>query len=332
MYRPILRPRRGELTALHHLETAFAGRVTPIFELEPGGDLLRLIRERRPPTSAIAVDFRAAADAPDPLESPLLDLAEALADHGVPLIPVIRPYDSRRRLVEHGLAARMHLHRAILRLQPHRDATNPTAADAILRRCLTGSDLEVERVDLLIDLAETACVADADIVEERARRVIRWARTLPWRSVSVASGAMPPNLDDLPTDRAVAVGRLDARLWGRLREPAVGYADYGVTSPVRRHGVAFHRQLPTLRYTSDGHWWIYRWARRGSRSDDRCQDLCRTLVGSPQWPAEGARFSWGDAEIARRARTARGAGSSAGWMAWSTSHHIAHVLRALTPR
>jgi hypothetical protein len=270
-------------------------------------------------------------DSPDPLVSPPLDLAESLADLGVPLVPVLRPYESRRRLAEHGLAARMHLGRAVLRLQPHLDATNPAEADAVVERVVHGTDLEPLRIDLVIDLAETACAAHADKVEERARRVIRWARTRPWRSVSVASGAMPPNLDDLPIDEPVTVGRLDARVWGRLREPGLGYADYGVTSPVRRAGVSYHRQLPTLRYTAERDWWIYRWARRGGRSDDRCHDLCRTLVDSPHWPALGARFSWGDAQIARRARSARGAGSSSGWMAWSTSHHLAYVLHALTP-
>jgi hypothetical protein len=194
---------------------------------------------------------------------------------------------------------------------------------------LAAAALEPTEIDLLIDLAETACLAHADEVVERARRVLRWARDLPWRSVSVASGAMPPNLDDLPTDRPVAVGRLDARVWARLGAPGIGFADYGVTSPVRRLGVQHHRQLPTLRYTTERDWWIFRWARRGGRSDDRCHDLCRTLVTSPQWPSAGARFSWGDAEIARRARTARGAGSSASWIAWGTSHHISHVLRAL---
>ena len=330
-YRPILRPRRGELTALHHLEPVAAASILPIVELEPGLELAPLIRRCPPRTEAIGVDFGAVADHADPLVSPPLDLAEALADLGVPMVPVLRAYDSPRRLAEHGLAARIHLDRAILRLQPHLDATNPAEADAVTDRVLRGANLTIEHVDLLIDLAETACVAHADRFEERARRVLRWARRLPWRSVSVASGAMPPNLDDLPVDRPVAVGRLDARVWDRLREPGVGYADYGVTSPVRRHGVQHHRQLPTLRYTADRNWWIYRWARRGGRSDDRCHNLCRTLVDSPQWPALGARYSWGDAQIARRARMARGGGSSAGWMAWSTSHHLAHVLHSLSP-
>jgi hypothetical protein len=223
----------------------------------------------------------------------------------------------------------MHLGRAVLRLRPHTDARNPAAATATTARLLAGAGLDAERTDLVIDLAETACLAHAHRFETQARQVLRWARASPWRSVTVAAGAMPPNLDDLPTDRPVAVGRLDAQVWARLSEPGVGYADYGVTSPVRRLGIS-HRHLPTRRYTADRDWWIYRWARRGGRSDDRCHDLCHTLVNSPQWPPAGARFSWGDAQIARQARSARGGGSSASWIAWSTSHHIAHVLQTLT--
>ncbi|MEU4424334.1 beta family protein [Actinoplanes sp. NPDC024001] len=323
VYRPILRPRRGELAALAHLSDDDACRVAPILELEPGDSALPLLRELRPRAAAIALDF---GNLPEPRP---LSFAEQLTNLGIAMVPVLRPHESRRQLVAHGLAARMHLRGAVLRFQPHADAGNPAEANAVVDRVLGATALDPDEIDLLIDLAETACAAHADAVVERARRVIRWAKSSPWRSVSVASGAMPPNLDDLPTDRPVPVGRLDARVWAQLREPDLEYADYGVTSPVRRHGVQHHRQLPTLRYTAEQEWWIYRWARRGGRSDDRCHDLCRTLVGSPQWPADGARFSWGDAEIARRARTARGGGSSASWIAWSTSHHISHVLRTL---
>jgi hypothetical protein len=323
VYHPILRPRRGEFTALAHLSADEADRVTPIVELEADGVVLPLVRELRPRVGALAVDFGEVPEAgPDPEP-----LAERLAALGLGMVPVLRTHESGPRLAAHGRAARLQRRRAVLRIRPHADAGNPAEADAVTERVLRASALEPGEIDLLIDLAETACLAHAAEVEDRARRVLRWARCTPWHSVSVASGAMPPNLDDLPTDRPVPVGRLDARMWERLGEPGVGYADYGVTSPVRRRGVQHHRQLPTLRYTTEREWWIYRWARRGGRSDDRCHDLCRTLVTSPQWPAAGARFSWGDAEIARRARTARGAGSSASWIAWSTSHHISHVLR-----
>lgn len=335
-YRPILRARRGEFAALHHLDPTAAHRVAPIIELSTpspdapheAADLVHLVRELRPATDTIGVDLGNVPYPDDLLRSPPLEVAEQLAGAGVGMLPVLRAHDSDRRLVEHGLAARMHRRRAVLRLRPHVDAANPTAADTATERVLRGSGLDPCQLDLVIDLAETPCRSRAELFEERAHRIVRWARTHEWASVSVAAGAMPPNLDDLPTDRPVPVGRLDAALWSRLAEPGVGYADYGVTSPVRRHGV-HHRQLPTLRYTAEREWWIYRWARRGVRPDDRCQDLCRTLVSSMQWPPTGARFSWGDAEIARRARTAPGAGTSASWIAWSTSHHIAHVLASL---
>src|SRR3954470_23791359 len=299
VYRPILRPRRGELAALSHLAPGDESRVMPILEVEPGQGILPLLRQFPLRAGAVAIDFSGLPEPRGLLMRPALDLAEALAELGVAMLPVLRAYESDRRLTAHGLAARMHLRRAVLRLQPHVDAGNPAEADAVVERLLRRAGLEVEEVDLLVDLAETACAAHADAVEERTRRVLRWARGMPWRSVSVASGAMPPNLDDLPTDRPVMVGRHDARVWERLGTPGVGYADYGVTSPVRRRGVQHHRQLPTLRYTGERHWFIYRWARRGGRGDDRCQNLCRTLVDSPHWPAAGARFSWGDAEIAR---------------------------------
>jgi hypothetical protein len=332
VYRPILRARRGEVLALHHLDPDSADRVLPILELSVPSrdsahettDLMHLVRETRPRTSAIAIDLGNLPDPDDPLRSPPLDLAEDLAEHDVSMVTVVRPYDSGRRLAEHGLAARIHKQHAVLRFQPE-DAPGPAAANATVDRVLRGTGMEPEEFDLVVDLAETGCHATAHRVEEQARRTVRWAHTHPWRSVSVAAGAMPANLDDLPTDEPVEVGRWDARLITRIGDTGVGYADYGVTSPVRRHGL-HHRQLPTLRYTDDLSWWIYRWARRGGRSDDRCYDLCRTLVASPQWPAAGARFSWGDGEIARRARTAPGAGTSASWIAWSTSHHIAHVL------
>ncbi|WP_412739371.1 beta family protein [Krasilnikovia sp. MM14-A1259] len=322
VYRPILRPRRGEFTALHHLDIEAAKQVTPIVELR-GEDLPRLVKELPPRTGALAVDL-------DPFMPSPVELALRLDDLGVAMLPVLRAYDTDRRLSENGLAARVRLHRAILRLQPHVDAPNPAAATATTDRLLCGAGMDHECVDLIVDLAETACGSDVDRFVEQARHVLRWAHARPWRSITIAAGAMPPNLDDLPADRPVAVRRLDARVWASLAEPGVGYADYGVTSPVRRLGVQHHRQLPTLRYTTDQAWWIYRWARRGGRSDDRCQDLCQTLVRSPHWPAQGARFSWGDAQIAQRARTARGAGSSASWIGWSTSHHIAHVLNTLT--
>jgi hypothetical protein len=336
VYRPILRARRGELTALCHVDPSIAARITPV--LEPAAtakgpardtdDLARLIHETRPATPAIAVDLGHLPDPDDHLRSPILDLAEDLAGRDTTMLPVVRAFDSDRRLIEHGLAARMHAGRAVVRFRPRLDAPDAATATRTCERIWRGTGLGADRCDLLVDLADVGCGARAAHVEEHARRIVRWARRHPWRSVTLASGAMPPDLDGLPTDEAVRLWRWDALLWRRVAGPGIGYGDYGVTSPTRRDGI-HHRPLPTVRYTADDAWWIYRWARRGARSDDRFADLCRTLVGSAHWPAEGARFSWGDAEIARRARCGRGAGTPSSWTAWATSHHLAHVVAEL---
>lgn len=97
-YRPILRPRRGEMAALTHLTVDEAVRVLPILELDGGTDLLSLIHELPPRTGALAVDFGEIPEPSDPLLAPSLDLAEELADLGVAMLPVLRAYESRGRL------------------------------------------------------------------------------------------------------------------------------------------------------------------------------------------------------------------------------------------
>ena len=328
VYRPVLRARRGELVALHHLDPGSSARVAPILEpvdaAQDAGALTRLLREIPPATPTVAVDLWAFGGDP-------LMLGEQLGEHGIAAEPVLRPGEDDRRLAQLGLAAKLHAGRAVFRFQPYVDVRNAAEATALCERLWRATDLGPERMDLLVDLADIGCAASAARFTERTRRVLRWAGGHPWRSVILVAGAMPANLDDLPSDEAVAVDRFDARFFAAVAGRGIGYGDYGVTSPVRRHGVN-HRQLPTLRYATDGAWWIYRWARRGGRGDDRCYDLCRTLVAAAHWPAAGARFSWGDAMIARRARMAPGAGTPSSWMAWSTSHHIAQVLAELPVR
>ena len=71
VYRPILRPRRGELAALHHLDATTATRVMPIIELLPGDRLPQLVRQLPPRTGALAVDV-------SEIEEPTGPLAEEL--------------------------------------------------------------------------------------------------------------------------------------------------------------------------------------------------------------------------------------------------------------
>ncbi|WP_196255765.1 beta family protein [Micromonospora sp. WMMD558] len=318
VYRPILANRRGELEALSHLDPSLAPLLAPVIDVSLLDSFTVDVLGRLPAALLPAVDVSALPDAPE----------TELARWGVPLVPVIGLAESERRLVAHGAAARAHARRALVRLRIGTDRAGPDAATAAVERVWRWTGLDPEQCDLLVDAADVCCRADVRVAEPRVRRLLDWARRHAWRSISVAAGGMPPALSRLPTDEPVRLDRWDWLLWQELANLGVGYGDYGVHPAARDTDQAGDR-LPTMRYTADGAWWIYRWSRRGGRGDDRFADLCRTLVAAPYWPAAGGAYSWGDHEIVRRARRSGGAGSTSTWAAWCTSHHLAHVLTAL---
>ncbi|MFC4018891.1 beta family protein [Micromonospora sp. GCM10011542] len=318
VYRPILASRRGELEALSHLDAAAAPLLTPILVVTAVEQSLVEALRRLPAGLVPAVDVTAVPDGPD----------TELARWGVPLLPVIGLADSDRRLVAHGGAARAHGRRALVRLRAGRDRAGPDATTTAVERVWRFTRLAPEECDLLVDAGDVCCPADVRLAEPRVRRLLDWARRHAWRTVTVAAGGMPATLSRLPTDEPVRLDRWDWQLWQRLADAGVDYGDYGIGPAVLGGGDPGDR-LPTVRYTADGDWWVYRWSRRGGRGDDRFSDLCRTLVSAPHWPRTGAAFSWGDHELLRRARRGAGAGSTSNWAAWSTSHHLAHVLAAL---
>ncbi|MEV5765422.1 beta family protein [Micromonospora sp. NPDC052213] len=319
VYRPILASRRGELEALGHLDDVVTPLLAPILQVSIPDSYTLDVLGRLPTGLLPAVDVTGLPDAPE----------TELARWGVPLVPVIGLADSDRRLVAHGAAARGHAHRAVVRLRVGQDRAGPDATTAAVERVWRLTRLVPEQCDLLLDAGDVCCAADVRLAEPRLRRLLEWARRHAWRSVSLAAGGMPPAISRLPTDEPVRLDRWDWRLWQRLADLGVGYGDYGVGSAVPGADQPGDR-LPTVRYTTDDAWWVYRWSRRGGRGDDRFADLCRALVSAPHWPAAGADFSWGDHEIVRRARRSAGAGSASNWAAWSTSHHLAHVLATLT--
>ncbi|MFI7518611.1 beta family protein [Micromonospora globbae] len=318
VYRPILACRRGELEALGHLDVTVAPLVAPILDIDILDASVPEALARLPSGLVPAVDVSRLPDARE----------TELVRWGVPLVPVVGLGESDRRLVAHGAAARAYARRAVIRLRTRRDRSGPDATTAAVERIWRFTRTAPEQCDLLVDAGDVCCPADLREAEWRIRRLLDWSRRYAWRSVTVASGGLPPTLARLPTDEPVRLERWDWQLWERVADRDVGYGDYGVGSAQGGAGQPGDR-LPTMCYTTDGAWWVYRWSRRGGRGDDRVADLCRTLVSAPHWPVAGAAFSWGDHEILRRARRVAGAGSASAWTAWSTSHHLAQVLTDL---
>ncbi|GAA1625504.1 hypothetical protein GCM10009733_022780 [Nonomuraea maheshkhaliensis] len=123
--------------------------------------------------------------------------------------------------------------------------------------------------------------------------------------------------------READLRRLVAGRW-----EGVDYGDYGVDPP----GLLLDDPgwpEPNLRYTVGPRWFLYYWPVGRDRKHTPFFDLCRELVESPDWPRDGADFSWGDEQIARAARRERTAGGASEWKAYSLSHHLAVIVDML---
>lgn len=335
VYMPILKGRDGEFRAIARLPAMLTPGILPVFEVPPTDrgpirDAYAFTgRARRsvPPNMAIAVDAGYLTDPHDGRRGPLRDIAEDLAAWGIPLRPVLHLHDSARRLEEAREAAEMHSGHAVIRLGGAiADPDGGEEADSQLLDLCRRTGTTIEQSALILDFFEVRSERDIGRVEPLVRKCVAWARRYPWESITVASGAMPESIADLPANAATPIPRHDLALWKRLQDPDLGFGDYGIAHPQMRAGG--WSPAPNLRYTDDDAWWIYRRARDGN-GNKAMYDLCASLVTADHWPAEGPDYSWGDGEIARRARGHGGPEIPTGWRAWGTAHHLTHVLKML---
>jgi hypothetical protein len=333
-YMPILKGREGEFSAIAHLSAPLVRQVLPIFEVVPATndpikDAYRFgkkVRESLPADLTIAVDVRYLEETTDGVRRPMRDIADDLAAWLIPMRPVLHLYDSPARLADVRYAAGLHDGHAILRLGDDTRDPDHAEAEEVLDYLRDQAGLMIEQCHLLLDVFEVRSERDLTRVEPIVRKCVSWAQRYPWRSVTVAAGAMPQSVSHLPVNTATPVRRWDLHLWQRVADLGVQYADYGIAHPGMAG--ASWRPKPSLRYTDDEVWWIYRWP-QDTIDRPAMYDLCKVLVASDHWPAEGRDYSWGDHQIAVHATGVGGPGNATNWRAWTTSHHLARTVDQL---
>ncbi|MFI6273534.1 beta family protein [Micromonospora zamorensis] len=334
-YWPVLKAREGEFKALGRLQDRDVSRIHPLFEVNPSNDgptqaglnFVRKVREAAPAGLTLGVDttYARVNDDGEPL---IKEIANDLAQWGVPIAPVIHLHDPDEQLSACGEAARLHNETAIIRLGSLTTDPDPVADAPRIARALSIAKISLDRCHVVVDMGEVASDRDVSRTELVVRNVLDSLGDQGWASIVVASGAMPSAISTLPRNEATPLPRWDWKLWKRLADLSPDFGDYAIAHPAMP-GAGARGPLPSLRYTASDNWWIYRWARNETGGNDSFYDLCQALVSSDHWPTESSEFSWGDSELARCARRQPGPGGATQWRAWGTSHHLAHVMGEL---
>lgn len=342
-YVPILKGKAAEYWAWKRASPAVIDRSRPIFEVAPKkglnqdlGAFVKDVAREWPHATVLTVDTGHLAQN-QPIagtsDRAVLWTAKALLDHGVAAKSVMRFSDDPLVLEEVAKVAALHGQGACLRLgSPGKDPV-VGEAESSWPKVLRVTGLQSHEVDLLIDVGEVRTPGDVARCAAVVAPMLQWASgNGNWRSVTVASGAFPQSISDLPNGQVTAIHRYDADLFTLVvaQEPPIkpDYGDYGIWHPDLLGGSP-RGPHPNLRYTHDREWQVYRepTVRPGNES---FFTLCRTLVSSPHWPVSGQTYSAGDAQIARCAQEIRGAGTATYWLRWGASHHFEHVVDRLT--
>jgi hypothetical protein len=100
----------------------------------------------------------------------------------------------------------------------------------------------------VLDLFEMRSERDLTRVEPVVRKCVSSAQRYPWRSVTVAAGAMPQSISHVPANTPTPVRRWDLQLWRRVPDLGVQYADCGIAHSGM--AAASWRPMPSLRYTA----------------------------------------------------------------------------------
>lgn len=270
---------------------------------------------------------------PGSSDNAVLWASRMLLEKGVTAKPVIRLRDDDAILEEVAVAAELHGHGACLRLGTIDQDPNVSEAESMWPHVSNVAALSSHEVDLLIDLRIVQNLRDVQRAARVATEMLGWASSNgPWLSITIASGAFPQTISDLPYGEPTAIHRWDADFYETVVKAnpllAPDYGDYGIWHPSLPPNVP-RGPRPNLRYVMQRDWQVYR-ENSPPYGNEAMHTLCNRIVNSDYWPATGSDYSSGDYEIARCAERTRGAGRATEWLRWGASHHITHIVDRLT--
>lgn len=138
-----------------------------------------------------------------------------------------------RYLADTRYAADLYGGQAVLRLGGDTRDPDDHEAEEHLQRLTGHAGLPVEQCYLLLDVFDIRSDRDLSRVDPVVRKCVSWAQRYPWRSITLAAGAMPESTSHPPTHAPEPLLRRDRQpeFWTRVRDLGVKYGDYAIAHP-----------------------------------------------------------------------------------------------------
>lgn len=266
-------------------------------------------------------------------------LAEQSSVSGLRYVPVARLSDGPNTRSQMRAIAAADRRGVLIRVTTDDLDGDAATLDARLVRLANDLNLSLNQLDVLIDLGATngSSAVNALLVRVVSELINGMPNILAWRSLYVASGAFPLNLDSVSAYGTALLPRSDWIIWQAVSASVTtrlpSYGDYAIQHPALPTSRGFG-PAPQIRYTVDGAWRVRKGKKGDRRGHAQFYDICAAVVASPEYV--GKTFSWGDDYIDLAARSApTGAtlltttGNASTWRQIGTSHHLAFVVNRL---
>jgi hypothetical protein len=348
---PIIKSKRGELTAIRLLSNDAKKRITPFLDVIPPNPF---------------------GEKPKPLIAHLNSIVERVAETWTDLGPIfVDTFDVGPKFVPGGKTAIQYLCDALLALHIQaipvtgiqREAAHDAAVATLLDSNPTGLCLRLEEEDLVlpkklgsllndrlevfnltpdsVDLVLDLRLIGEELLHNRVTMIRKALQAIPdltdWRRLILAGSAMPNSLEGVcERGESAFLERREWSTWVALHDEELvripDFGDYTTIPPqfVEMDPRTIAKHLgPNVKYTLDGQWFVSRGKSFQKFGSNQYFEIAKSVVQLPKF--RGAKASYGDRFIADRASgLILKSGNPEQWVTASVNSHVTWQLSCLS--
>lgn len=341
-YVPILRVKRGELTAVTKLTRKSARKILPLFDIPTPKDGTSTLDHLDKVAQQLANAWGGAPILLDAFfwlpnaiaesgEHVLTYAASKLGELGTKVMPIAgydRWDDDFYRAALTALAVDQGLQTAIrIDFDGIEEASDEAYFQERVSEILNSLNQNPSETMAILDFADMTHISVEDAVS-RANTCLSRLAKMGFSEMVIAGSSIPPSIDSAvrQPDHVGLLTRKEMLAWQALTPdfPTLTFGDYGVRSPRAADDIIAPDANGKIRYTIARKFFIARGhsLRRGTKFA-QYYDLARRVIDSEYFMGE--EFSWGDQEIAKCANKLF-KGNSTTWISIDSNHHMTSVL------